>query len=61
MTDHSTARLVAVAALALVLFTYPVLAGPGAGTRVLGVPLAAVLLFGAWALVVVLLLRTSRD
>ncbi|MGV8967246.1 MAG: hypothetical protein ACOH2F_13315 [Cellulomonas sp.] len=48
------ARLLAVAALALLLFNFPFLALFGAPALVAGVPVLWVYLFAAWALVIAL-------
>ena len=60
MDERGTARLVAVAVLAFLLFDHPLL-GLSDGAPVLGVPLPLLYLFGAWALVVALVRRATRD
>jgi hypothetical protein len=62
MTERSrTARLVAAAVLALLLFNYPFLAVFDVDVRVLGIPLLWAYLFTAWALVVALVAWLARD
>ena len=62
MSERSrTPRLTAAAALALLLFNYPVLAVFDVDVRVLGVPLLWAYLFTAWALVVALMAWLVRD
>ena len=55
-----SARLVACAVLALVLFDYPLLAVLADGGSVLGVPVLPLYVFTAWGLVVVLAARLAR-
>ena len=57
----STARLVACAALAFLLVNYPLLAVFGGGGRLLGMPVLPLYVFAAWALVVALAARLSRE
>jgi hypothetical protein len=52
--------MVAVAALALLLFNYPFLAIFDVDVRVLGVPLAWMYMFTTWALVIALLAWIMR-
>ncbi|MDP9434579.1 MAG: hypothetical protein M3P93_05035 [Actinomycetota bacterium] len=61
MDEQRTARLVAIAALAFLLFNAPLLDLFVGGARVLGVPLLWAYLVGAWVLVIVLVQRTTRD
>jgi UDP-N-acetylmuramyl pentapeptide phosphotransferase/UDP-N-acetylglucosamine-1-phosphate transferase len=60
MDEQRTARLVAIAALAFLLFNAPLLSLFVGGARVLGVPLLWAYLVGAWVLVIVLVQRTTR-
>ena len=55
------ARLVAVAALALLLFGFPFVALFDVNVRVLGVPLLWAYLFVAWAVVIALAAWVVRD
>jgi hypothetical protein len=54
-------RMVAVAALALLLFDYPLLAVFDVDVRVLGLPLMWAYLFTTWALVIAVLAWIVRD
>jgi len=56
-----SARMVAVAALALLLFGFPVLALFDVDVRVLGVPLLWAYLFVAWAVVIAIVAWVARD
>ena len=56
-----TARMVAVAALALLLFDFPLLALFDVDVRVLGVPLLWVYLFVAWVAVIAVVAWVVRD
>jgi hypothetical protein len=53
--------MVAVAALALLLFDYPLLAVFDVDVRVLGLPLMWAYLFTTWALVIAVLAWIVRD
>jgi hypothetical protein len=55
------APLVAAAALALLLFNYPILAVFAVDARVLGVPLLWAYLFTSWAVVIALVAWIMRD
>ena len=55
------ARMVAVAALALLLFNFPLLALFDVDVRVLGVPLLWVYLFVAWLAVIAVVAWVVRD
>ncbi len=55
------ARMVAVAALGLLLFNFPLLALFDVDVRVLGVPLLWVYLFAVWALVIAVVAWVVRD
>jgi hypothetical protein len=59
--SRRSARTVAVAALALLLFDYPLLALFDVGGRVLGVPLLWAYLFTAWIAVIALVAWVARD
>lgn len=56
-----SARLVAVAAMGMLLFGYPFLALVDADVRVLGVPLLWAYLFAAWGVVIGLVAWVMRD
>lgn len=56
-----SARMVAVAALALLLFNFPLLTLFDVDVRVLGVPLLWVYLFVAWAAVIAVVAWVARD
>lgn len=56
-----SARMVAVAALALLLFDFPLLAVFDVDVRVLGVPLLWVYLFVAWVAVIAVVAWVVRD
>ena len=56
-----TARLVAVGLLGLALFNYPLLAVFALDAVVAGVPALWAYLFGAWALVIALLVWIARS
>ena len=56
-----SARMVAVAALALLLFDFPLLALFDVDVRVLGVPLLWVYLFVAWVAVISVVAWVVRD
>lgn len=56
-----TARMVALAALALLLFSFPLLALFDVDVRVLGVPLLWVYLFLAWTAVIAVVAWVVRD
>ena len=56
-----SARMVAVATLAVVLFDYPLLALFDVDVRVLGVPLLWAYLFTAWAGVIAIVAWLARD
>ena len=56
-----SARMVAVAALALLLFNFPLLALFDVDVRVLGVPLLWVYLFVAWVAVIAVVAWVVRD
>jgi len=55
------ARLVALAALAVLLFNYPLSALFDGSTCVLGVPLLLAYLFTAWVVVIAVLAWAARD
>jgi hypothetical protein len=55
------ARMVAVAALAVLLFNYPLLALFDVPERVLGVPLLWAYLFTAWVAVIAVIAWVARD
>jgi hypothetical protein len=55
------ARMVAAAALAILLFDYPLLALFDVDVRVFGVPLPWVYLFTAWVVVIAVLAWVARD
>lgn len=55
------ARMVAVAALAILLFNFPLLALFDVDVRVLGVPLLWAYLFTAWAVVIAVVAWVVRD
>ncbi len=61
MGGRSAPRLIALALLALLLFGYPFLALFDRPVRVLGLPLLWAYVSAAWALVVLLAARASRD
>lgn len=62
MKEHRvSARLVALAVLALVLFNYPLLRLFDVDVIVLGVPLVWLYVFGAWTALIVLTGLTTRD
>ena len=62
MSDSTrSARMVAVAALALLLFDFPLLALFDVDVRVLGVPLLWVYLFVAWVAVIAVVAWVVRD
>jgi hypothetical protein len=56
-----SAHMVAVAALAVLLFDYPLLALFDVDVRVLGVPLLWAYLFTAWVAVIVVVAWVVRD
>lgn len=56
-----SARMIAVAALALLLFGFPFLALFDVDVRVLGVPLLWAYLFVAWAVVIAVIAWVARD
>jgi hypothetical protein len=56
-----SARMVAVAVLALLLFGFPFMALFDVDVRVLGVPLLWAYLFVAWAVVIAVIAWVSRD
>lgn len=56
-----TARMVALAAVALLLFSFPLLALFDVDVSVLGVPLLWVYLFVAWAAVIAVVAWVVRD
>jgi len=56
-----SARMVAVAAAALLLFGFPFLALFDVDVRVLGVPLLWAYLFVAWSLVIAVIAWVARD
>lgn len=56
-----SARMVAVAALALLLFNFPLLALFDVDVRVLGVPLVWAYLFFVWAAVIAVVAWVVRD
>lgn len=56
-----SARMVAVAALALLLFGFPLMALFDVDVRVLGVPLLWAYLFVAWGVVVAIVAWVVRD
>lgn len=55
-----TPRLVALAMLGCVLFNYPVLALFNRSASLLGVPVLYAWIFGAWAVLIVLMARAVR-
>jgi hypothetical protein len=57
---HRTARLVALAMLGCVLFNYPVLALFNRPATFFGVPVLYAWIFGAWAVLIVLMARAVR-
>jgi hypothetical protein len=59
--ERRSARLVAVAVLAAVLFGWPFLVVFDQPVRLLGVPLLWAWLFGAWAAVIALVALVVRD
>ena len=59
--ERRSARLVAVAALAAVLFGWPFLVVFDQPVRLLGVPLLWAWLLGAWAAVIALVALVVRD
>jgi hypothetical protein len=61
MGDRASARLVAVAVLALLLFGWPFVAVVDVADRVLGIPVLWGWLMSAWAAVVVLVAASSRE
>ena len=61
MEEHRTARLVAIAVLALLLFNAPLLALFDGPALVLGLPLAWLYLLASWLVVVLLVQRAVRD
>lgn len=62
MSDsRCSARMVAVAALAVLLFDYPLLALFDVDVHVLGVPLVWAYLFGAWVVVIAVVAWVVRD
>lgn len=62
MSDSQhTARMVAVAALAVLLLNYPVLALFDVDANVLGVPVLWAYLFTAWAAVIAVVAWVTRD
>lgn len=56
-----SARMVAVAALAVLLFDFPLLALFDVDVKVLGVPLLWVYLFVVWAVVIAVVAWVARD
>ena len=56
-----SARMVAVAALALLLFNFPLLALFDVGARVLGVPVLWAYLFTAWVVVIGVIAWAAKD
>ena len=56
-----SARMVAVASFALLLFGFPFLALFDVDVRVLGVPLLWAYLFVAWSLVIAIIAWVARD
>ena len=56
-----SARMIAVAALALLLFGFPLMALFDVNVRVLGVPLLWAYLFVAWAVVIAVAAWVVRD
>ncbi len=56
-----SARMVAVAALAFLLFGFPLMAVFDVDVRVLGVPLLWAYLFVAWAVVIAVIAWVARD
>ena len=56
-----SARMVAVAALAVLLFNFPLLALFDVDVKVLGVPLLWVYLFVVWAVVIAVVAWVARD
>lgn len=61
MDEQRSARLVAIAVLALLLFDAPLLTLFDGGARVLGVPVLWAYLAGSWLLVIVLVGRAVAD
>lgn len=61
MGGRNSARLVAVAVLAFVLFNYPFLSIFDKPVRILGLPLLWTYLLTAWALVIALVAWITRD
>lgn len=59
--EGGSARLVACAALAFLLMNYPLLAVFAGGGRLLGLPVLPLYVFAAWAVVVGLAARLSRE
>ena len=56
-----SARMVAVAALAVLLFDYPLMALFDVDVHVFGVPLVWAYLFGAWVVVIAVVAWVVRD
>lgn len=56
-----SARMVAVAALAVLLFDFPLLALFDVDVKVLGVPLLWIYLFVVWAVVIAVVAWVARD
>ena len=56
-----SARMVAVAALALLLFNFPLLALSDVEARVLGVPVLWAYLFTAWVVVIGVIAWATKD
>lgn len=61
MNDRHSARLIAVAALSLLLFSWPFVAVFDVDGRVLGVPVLWAYLLTVWAGVIALLALLARD
>lgn len=62
MSDRLTSpRMVAVAALALLLFNYPLLAVFDVDVSLLGVPLLWAYLFASWVIVIAVVTWVVRD
>jgi hypothetical protein len=59
--SQHNARMVAVAALAVLLLNYPLLALFDVDVRVLGVPVLWAYLFTAWAVVIAVVAWVTRD
>jgi hypothetical protein len=59
--SQRSARMVAVAVLALLLFGFPFMALFDVDVRVLGVPLLWAYLFVAWAVVIAMIAWVARD